>query len=438
MENNAVTKEVFKIAQQWNEIKKHTPDEVCLFCWKSSRLELQFVDAFVKYQLSEGSSGKDVFLLFIQEFTSPFTYGQSIIEDFATILQAWYDGLTPAQKEKKEPFKVIGKEYLKKETIDARFFIENINSLHQYYELDPKDKLVLVFNPATIKQYEDFQDWLILLAEANTSAAIKFMIYDGVEHPMYTRVLKKVGGTNAMVVTPNVDALQAVTGSMKEAFKDPEDPYLHFQQYLVKAGGLFASNPQKALGYTEKALTLATQHQFLDGITTVYLMQTQLYSIQNKKREALKTVKKGIQRADHNPAMLLQLKMLQGSLYFQLKETEDAYTVYKEAAALAKDKDIYISIEAHRLYAYFADKLSLTPEAQEAYKIAFDQAISLSSEEIKGTSLNLIALEMMDFAEVYGYTAISLQKEVARLLEDDHWYEKTTNYRKSKALVPKG
>lgn len=438
MENNAVTKEVFKIGQQWNEIKKNTPDEVCLFCWKSSRLELQFVDAFVKYQMSEESSGEDVFLLFIQEFNSLSTYGTSIVEDFTLVLNAWYDGLTIAQKEKKELFKIVAKEYLEEGAFDVRFFIENINNLYKYYELNPKDKLVLVFNPSTINEQEDFKDWLILLAEANTYSAIKFMIYDGVEHSMYARVVKKIGSTEAMVVTPNVEALEALSGSMREAFKDPEDPYFYFQQYLIKAGSCFTSDFKKALDYTEKALVLATQYQFLDGITTVYLMQTQLYSAKNKKKEALQSVKKGIQRADHNPSILLQLKMIQGSLYFQLKETEEAYITYKEAAVLALDKDVFMSIEAHRLYAYFADKLDFTLEAQEAYKIAFDQAISLPKKEIKSTSLNLIASEMLNFSEVYGYTTLGLQKEVARLLEDDHWYEKVTNYRKSKALVPKG
>ncbi len=429
MKNGDVFREVIKINHQWNDILREDVRHINLFCWKANKMELKFVDAFVKYKLSETETSKDIFLLFINPFEELRTFGHSIISDEEIVLNAWYDSLNEKQQSKKNRWTQTNKTNSKENLTDAYFFVQNINTLHSYYELSHDQKIFIVISPSSVHDIYEFNLWLSYLIKYEIHPCIKFIIYDDIENPLYKKV---TSADNTRIIKPNIDVLKAVAGTQIRDV-DSKEPAIIFQQKLIEASKLLGKqNKDKAIKKTEECLSIAKVHKLPDLLVSAYMFRANLFMIFKDKKQALKEITLAVEKSEHNDTLKLQALFFKGGLLFRYSKEKEAYQVYKQSVPLAdKINDDFLRIESRRLYGFFAEKSNKSNEAWEVYLEALNIVKEMDSEQVMDSTFGLLGKKMLSLSISYDYNYRKLYNEIEALLGKD-WLKKLQGIREAK------
>ncbi len=416
MENNAVVKEILKIGIQWEQLKQAHPQAV-LFCWEGSRSEIEFVDAFIRYQMSEDAAGKDVFLLFNTAFEDVFGYGKSMLREFEKAIQAWHDDLNTDQQKRKAKWTL--EEGWEKGS-DAACFVANINTLPDYYELFSNEKLVFVLSPETVYDMDHFNRWLVSLTDQKTDPRIKFMIHDRQPFPLLKKTSKK---RSVVLVKPAIDAMAAMMAAHRETSKEKDDPDALFQKHLLVASALLGKNKtEQALKETQKCIAIAQKNERMDTLASVYAFRSTVFSFLKDKKRTLKEITTAIAYSDHNPRLKLQNILLKGSYALRYKDRQLAYDCLKETPPIAKElNDVFLVIETNRLYGLAAGSIHHDAEAWNAYRVAFDTFKEMEPPQAKASTFPLAGKQMMHLCAQFGYDRTQLFKEIAAIAGPDWW-----------------
>lgn len=416
MENNGVVREVLKIGNQWEQLKQDYP-KTKLFCWKGSRLQLQFVDVFVQYQLSEASLGKDVFLIFDHPFEDVFKHGINIIEEFEKGIHIWYDGLTEDQKKQKEKWSTVSDSTSIKA---VNYFGVNVNSLPDYYELNSNENVVILLSPTSIYNIDYYTKWLADLIDQDFDSRVKFMMHDQAQFPHLKRVTKDL---SVVSIKPNVNAMAAMQDAHEETSSDMDDPNTLFQKHLLLSGKLLGKNKtDEALNESQKCVNIAQKHDLLDSLSSAYVFRSTIYAQLDDKTGVFREIASATKSSEHNTRLFLQNMLMQGSYALRYRDKELAYTSFQETPQLAEElEDDFLVIETNRLFGIAAESIGKDKEAWDAYQVAYDVFKKMEPAPAKASTFTLVAKQMVELSEQHGNGRKEFLQETEELLGKQWW-----------------
>lgn len=418
MESNAVVREILKIGTQWERLKKEHPSAK-LFCWKGSRLELEFVNAYVQYQLSDQSMGKDTFLIFDHEFEDVFTHGITTLKEFEKGIQAWHDALTDEQKLLKEKWYLKGDP---NDSIIATYFVKNLNSLPDYYEFKANETLVIVLSPKSISNIDSYVKWLVDVIDQNIDERIKLMIHDQGEYPFLKDVTKS---REVVEVIPSIDAFGAMEAAQKETAGSPDDPQVMFQTHLLNASRYFGKQKnEKALKETQHCINIGKRHELYDLLASVYIFRAGIFTSTKENNKVFKEMDSAIEAAERNPQLLIHAKLIKGSYALRFNDKQLAYECFVDLPEMAEEfGDDHLIIETIRLKGISAEAVGRTQEAWEGYLRAYEVFQEMEEASGNASTFRLVAYQMLSLCGQFGYNQNQFMKDTEDRFGKQWWHQ---------------
>lgn len=429
MENNAVVNEVLKIGVQWEQLKRDYPTTK-LFCWQGNRLQMQYVDVFVQYQMSDASIGNDVFLIFDHAFEDVFTHGTNIIQEYEKGIQLWHDGLTDEQKLRKEKWMLEGNPQTEQA---VNYFVKNLNSLPDYYEFKTDENLVILLSPTRIYNIEYYTKWLVELIGQKLDSRIKFMIHDQEQFPQLNHVTKDL---DVILITPNVNAMASLQQAHKETSKDKQDPNTLFQKHLLNATTFLGKNKtEKALTESQMCLNIAKRYELSDSLASTHMFRSTIYAQTDDETGVFREITSAVKCSEHNKRLLLQNKMMKGSYALRYREKMLAFESFEHTPELAQElEDDLLVIEANRLFGVAAEGIDKKAEAWNAYQRAFETFKSMDEKAAKASTFMLVANQMLPLSEEFGYGLNQFMRDTEERL-GKRWWEQLKRPKKSSKVA---
>jgi hypothetical protein len=389
--------------------------------------EKKMVDAFFDYLLAVDTPNMDIPIHFESPFDRADEYAPALLKELEEVLYIW-------NHSKKDDASVYtgSIEWQPDHRVNpadnpASLFIRNMNSFSTYLCLEEGIHLVLVLKPTRFIA-AGFNRWLESAIKAGIDDKIRILISDTEQQPSFSEIASH-RPDKVITLLPELDMDRAM--QQVAAMGDPNDPgtayrkaFVRLMQAITKRDEADAER-QSIVCIGIAIDNLAINPLWLSQLVVVYaaLANDQLGYSHFQKAIAFASL--GVEAAERSPEfikeeymqgkLIAQAVMLRGSLYAANQQWEKAIDDLSRAGEIYEyTVDPMLSMEAHRMTAYCADKRGDGKLTAAALRKALDVSAKVPANILPNTTFpgvleqalkspDILVSELEGFAEpVYG------------------------------------
>ncbi|MBU2998083.1 hypothetical protein KO500_16700 [Cellulophaga baltica] len=427
-EHNPVAQLVTDIQQKWlKEISPYPHLQWVRWIIKSDQARLY--EGFLRLESTPHGAIPDIPVVLLTPFENSNIHSKHIIRD-------WLDNFEKDQKTQDKITKghlnfVWDFQYFKKELQqkNTNFDVLLVELLKSFQEALPNSEnhLTLALFPYTVQSPSDYKLWMDKLLTLGLPIKTRLMVFD-YEPENYLESLQiKFKSVSKSLIVP-ID----LEGAMKKIAinGDPNDPELQFRQCMLEMGTSVTKNNrqrlhqwgQKGIEVTQKSgdkSSFATAHTVYAGMLFNF---KEFDTIDKLLKQALTIGKQALNSGDNTAkAIVLQTYGFMASSMQHQKNIDAAADLFCKQAEVA----ISFQMVQQALAAYITGYTLVKKKRKKRYKVivqeAYEFGITLTEEELKTSSLNIVALEYYSFSDKKTQNKIDAFMNV---LEDENWKEK--------------
>ncbi|ADV50987.1 hypothetical protein I2486_18420 [Cellulophaga sp. E16_2] len=427
-EHNPVAQLVTDLQQKWlKEVGPYPHLQWVRWIIKSDQARLY--EGFLKLESTPHGAIPDIPVVLLTPFENSKIHSKSLLKD-------WIENF---EKDKNTQDKITkgqlqftwDAQYFKKELAqeDVNYDVLLMALLKSFQEAlpNPENHLVLALFPYTVQSPVDYKVWMDTLLKIGFPVKTRLMVFDYTpENYLEALQLKYNDVCKSLLVSLDLE------GAMKKIAMtgDPNDPEIQFRQCMLEMGSSVSKNNrsrlhqwgQKGIEVTQKTgnkTSFATAHTVYAGMLFNF---KEFDTIDKLLVQALTIGKQALASGDQTAkAIVLQTYGFMASSQQLQKKLEEAADLFCKQAEVAITFQMPQQALAAYITAYTLAKKKLKKRYKEIVQIAYEFGITLTAEDLKTSSINVIALEYYNFSDKKNRFKID---EFMSRLEDNHWKEK--------------
>ena len=406
--------------------------------------EKDMVDAFYTYMLGVDTPNKDVPVIFESIYHNDEQYTLAILKELEQLLDIWNNAKKDELSIEIEPINWKPDYKLTKKDNPAYLFVENMNRLASYLNLDKKNFLVAILKISFIDSWQ-FNRWLEFALKAGLADKFKIVVDDTASNDWYAKLAAKYPAAVA-TLRPRLDmdnAMQQIA-----AMGNPNDPAVQYRQAFIKMmQGIEKRKENETVQHANDCIEIATKNlsknaYWIGQIIAVYAALANNQVGYKNFKKAIGYSTKGVEAAEKSQELMLDLFiqrkfqaqaiMLRASLYSADKQWEKAMDDFIIAADhYMATNDVILAMEAYRMIGYCNVKFGDINTACNALSQAIELARNIPLHIIKFTTFPGI-IELLIQNNNEKYISRSAVEEFSKSIYGPGWMKEILNWKNPK------
>jgi hypothetical protein len=361
--------------------------------------EKDMVDAFYMYLLGVDTQNNDIPIIFESIYQDDHQYTKALLDELKELIHIWNTSNKDAITIKTEPINWEPDYTLIQKDNPAYLFIENMNRLAAYLNLQDSVFLIAVLK-ISVLQSPQFNTWLEFSLKAGFSKKLKILIDDNTDNPFYEKIALKYPDAVA-TLRPELDmdnAMQQIA-----AMGNPNDPTVQYRKSFIALTQAIGKRKEKdAEKHAGVCIEIAVKNleknpYWIGQLIAVNaaLANDQIgYKNFNK---AISYATEGVKAAEGSSEIITdefiyrkfvaQAIMLRASLYAATKNWNNAVTDFTIAAEhYSYTNDMILAVEAQRMLGFCYNESGNTDAACKALAEAIITSKQLPAHIIQYTT----------------------------------------------------
>lgn len=381
--SNPIEQRIIHFFDTWQATR--SKEELSLIRIQSK--ETNMVETFIHYLFGMDNDSTDVPLILDIHFQTIDTYSIELLHEIEELIYLWNN-----VEDNKTGMELPTVDWKPNYDIDsnanpAQLFVENINDLANYLELQEDAFLVIHLDEEAIKKWGHLR-WFQFALDAGIDKQVKLLVVDTPENP-YFKTITKDNFNNTEVIVPNFSldtAMQQIA-----VMGDPKDPLVQYRKAFNLLSQAVGKRDKKSVkNHSNECIKIAKANttkdpnwygQYIVVYTLLINDQIGYKNYNNALEIATKSVEIAqsifpLFKEDFIPnKFLAQTLMTRGSLYVMTKEWLNCAEDFSSSfAILFKTNDAVLAIECARMNAYANSKAKRLKESKDILISAYTLA----------------------------------------------------------------
>jgi tetratricopeptide (TPR) repeat protein len=403
--------------------------------------EKDMVEAFSSYLLGVDTGNNDIPVIFESIFEDERQYTVSLLDELKELIHTWNTANKDAISIQTQTINWQPDYKLSKTDNPAYLFVENMNRLAAYLELDKNIFLVAIPKVSFIDP-APFRRWLEYALKAGISERFRILIDDTADNPYYEKLAQKHPGA-VITLRPELDmdnAMQQVA-----AMGNPNDPGVQYRKsFIALTQAIGKRNEGEAKKHGAACIEIAENNLEKSPywIGQVIAVNAALANDQvgyKNFKKAIEFATEGVNAAERSKQLITdefiwrkfsgQAVMLRGSLYAAAKNMNKAVEDFSVAAThYTYTNDIILALEAYRMMGFCNKSAGNTDAACKALADAVNISRQIPPHIIKFTTFAGV-IEMLFEINNSKYISQEQVQEAAEDVYGEDWLTEIRNWK---------
>lgn len=408
-EKNPIELELDKLDAQWEDF---VSTDKPIFRWLLKTDDQQLANTYIRVKEQFGDDTSDMFIGLHGEFTHAGDYGFQLATEMNTLLEEGFRAAIEDEardgEEAVNPF-TWNQVDLSGYGNGFQAFLDNcqrvLDSFGRYI-----DCLTVVVMPSQINRLSEWQQWWATASELHRDFRLwpdklRLVVFELVNSPLlHTQEAAFPEQWHSVVSATHM------RGALNEVLRKADDgsPGATLRQLITDMNYAVGEQDLAALTQTsEQALVLATEHQFLDMVTTVLMIRAagflnagEFKTAVVDYRQAQISAREGIAKATPGcDQLLLQSIICEGTALFSDGQYQLASKTYEAAAELAEQQqNTLMTLEGWRMASFCLERDRQTTPAWERGIKALEAGRKMKPEEMQASTLPFVGDALLRIA----------------------------------------
>ncbi len=389
--HNPIARIIENLQYRWSQATRKNPDYK-LICWSIKPEEATLFSGFYKLESSSYGSLPEFFIVLLTPFEKLENYSGQLISDW---IEMWLQDETV--KETKSFWDTDSYRRKVSSGIDPDIVLLSMLADFQKKFCEEKQDLVLGLLPRSITNFDEYNYWLIKLAE-KLPDRVKLSLTDHLDKGYLIKCCHFFKEKSITIECRDLN-LQQVIRQMATS-GDSNDPGINFRKCLFEmADGVVAKKEKQVIAWGEKAILIGQKSGLKSLLATAYLVYAG-FLLQLKKEKTDELLNKGILIAKsayktgdpESTGILLQLYGYK-SAYQSIcgSKTKACHWMLKQAQLAVENKMGIYAISTCRMSARLAKRAWENDIYIESLRLGYHAGGELSDEELRTSEITILA-----------------------------------------------
>lgn len=441
-QHNAIAQRIDVLRRKWQEKTEKHPE------WKVARWLMEPADAelytgMLKLESSPYGALPEVFVAMFTPFDDVDTFSHQLTGDWIEVYESekeQHPELSWDNEALKTKLSASPEDHPRDELL-----LETLYSFSKF--IGEKKKLVLSLVPRHVKNFIDYNDWVIRLYQKGLPDNVSIMLLDHTSERYLERALNET--------YPESFTLEPGDMNMKGAIQDlatkgdPADPQIQFRKCLFEMSKAVSKNRKEEVHKWGEQMLIVTQRtgdkNFFASAHLIFAGFLMHFKDESKTTllldQGIRIIKPEAKDNAEAGATLMQLYSYQGAQASMKKEYKEAVKWFMLQAQAAKDAGFpQMSIGAYKMALFTADRhRKLEEEYNHVLHEGYRTGLDMKDEDLKVTEYAYIAHQyLMFYEEAETKETSALNKRMVSLY-GDNWrdqIQQILSQAKSKKELP--